>query len=98
MAIVYEEEEKYDEALQYYEKSFTNLENFLPDGHRYLALERYERCLQIRLRSLPPDHPRVGATYRNMELLFEKCMNLIERLRICKKHRRFITMLLHRIM
>ena len=36
-----------------------------------LALEHYEHCLRNRLRSLPPDHPSVGATYRNMGLLYE---------------------------
>jgi len=40
-------------------------------GHSDLALEHYNRSLEIKVKSLPAQYPTIATTYENMDLVYE---------------------------
>ncbi len=50
-----------------------------------LALQHLEHYLQMKMLSLPPDHPDLGDTYGNMAAVYERQDNLFKALSFYEK-------------
>jgi tetratricopeptide (TPR) repeat protein len=50
-----------------------------------LPLQHLERSLQMKIFSLPPDHPNIGDAYGNMAAIYERQDNLFKALSFYEK-------------
>ncbi|CAF4303496.1 unnamed protein product [Rotaria sp. Silwood2] len=53
--------------------TFNNIgEIYLSNGHSYEARINLEKALEIRLKSLPTDHPTLSASYSNLDCAYDR--------------------------